>query len=180
MLIPQSCPGGGGPGPKYQSRAQPKTNDISSSDRDRGSPPKKKVSIQNLHLVHSHCYSILVTMGVFEGRFPQWVYLIGYNTISALLWSLIFTRTALSVAADGPEGVYPAVRILLLFTQSMAFLEVLHATMGKISLVLLASLLSLIPVRPSTLLTLARPRPHACLQDPDPDSGTQPHFVHAY
>lgn len=73
-------------------------------------------------------------MGIFEGRFPQWVYLIGYNAISALLWSLIFTRTALTVVADGPEGVYPAVRILLLFTQSMAVLDVLHASLGKGSL----------------------------------------------
>lgn len=78
--------------------------------------------------------SKLVAMGVFEGKFPQWVYLIGYNTISALLWSLIFTRTALTVVADGPEGVYPAVRILLLFTQTMAALEVLHANLGKATL----------------------------------------------
>lgn len=118
-------------------------------------------------------------MGVFEGRFPQWVYLIGYNTISALLWSLIFMRTALTVAGDGPEGVYPTVRILLLFTQSMAVLEVMHATIGTIPLFPLAGPPFPFPY-PSTLLTFPRPRPHACLQDSDPDSGTQPHFVHAY
>lgn len=70
-------------------------------------------------------------MGVFEGKFPQWIYLIGYNTISALLWSLIFTRTALTVLADGPESVYPAVRVLVPFTQSLAILEVVHAILGS-------------------------------------------------
>ncbi|KAJ4385811.1 hypothetical protein N0V93_010242 [Gnomoniopsis smithogilvyi] len=71
-------------------------------------------------------------MGVFEGKFPQWAYLIGYNAISALLWSLVFTRTALTVLIDGPERVYPAVRVLVLFTQSMATLEVVHAILGLV------------------------------------------------
>lgn len=70
-------------------------------------------------------------MGVFEGKFPQWIYLIGYNTVSALLWSLVFTRTALTVLTDGPESVYSTVRVLVLFTQSMAFLEVFHAILGR-------------------------------------------------
>lgn len=70
-------------------------------------------------------------MGVFEGKFPQWVYLIGYNAVSALFWSLIFTRTALTVLTDGPDGVYPAVKPLVLFTQSMAVLEALHAVLGR-------------------------------------------------
>lgn len=114
-------------------------------------------------------------MGVFEGRFPQWVYLIGYNTISALLWLLIFTRTALTVVADGPEGVYPAVRILLLFTQSMAVLDVLHATLGK------ASLFSYRPFPLSAIrsysLIYTRPHSHAFVHDPHPNSGTQHHSV---
>lgn len=69
-------------------------------------------------------------MGVFEGKFPQWAYLVSYNLVSALLWLFIFARTAQTVSTDGPEGVYPAVRTLVLSTQSMAVLEVLHAILG--------------------------------------------------
>lgn len=71
-------------------------------------------------------------MGVFEGVFPQWAYLIGYNTVSALLWSTIFAWTALIALTDGGlHEVYPAVRTLVLFTQTLAVLEILHAIIGR-------------------------------------------------
>lgn len=70
-------------------------------------------------------------MGVFEGVFPQWAYLIGYNAVSALLWFAIFVRAALTSLTDGLDEVYPAARILVLFTQTLAVLEIVHAIIGK-------------------------------------------------
>lgn len=69
-------------------------------------------------------------MGVFEGKFPQWVYLIGYNTISALLWFHIFSKTAVTALTDGLDEVYPALRIWVLFAQSLAALDILHSIIG--------------------------------------------------
>lgn len=71
-------------------------------------------------------------MSVFEGAFPQWAYLIGYNTISALLWLSIFLRTALTSARDGLADTYPSVRALVLFAQTLAVLEILHAITGLV------------------------------------------------
>lgn len=70
-------------------------------------------------------------MGVFEGVFPQWAYLIGYNSISALLWFAIFVTTALTGLTNGLGEVYPAARTLVLFTQTLAVLEIIHAVTGK-------------------------------------------------
>lgn len=71
-------------------------------------------------------------MSVFEGKFPQWLYLIAYNAVFALLWSLIFTHTALtSLTAPSLADVYPAVRLPVLLTQTAAFLDVVHALIGK-------------------------------------------------
>lgn len=70
-------------------------------------------------------------MGVLEGVFPQWAYLIGYNTVSALLWFTIFAWTTLISLTDGLDEVYPAVRTLVLFTQTLAVLEILHAIIGR-------------------------------------------------
>lgn len=72
-------------------------------------------------------------MGVFEGAFPQWAYLIGYNIICAVLWLSISTWTALTAAADGLDQVYPTMRILVLFTQTLAALEIVHAVIGMFS-----------------------------------------------
>lgn len=71
-------------------------------------------------------------MSVFEGAFPQWAYLVGYNTISALLWLSIFVQTALTSLTDGLNETYPAVRVLVLFTQTLAALEILHAVTGLV------------------------------------------------
>ncbi|KAH8780258.1 tyrosine phosphatase-like protein [Diaporthe sp. PMI_573] len=74
-------------------------------------------------------------MGVFEGQFPQWAYLIGYNTISALLWIFVFGRTAALALSNGLSEVYlyPSVRITVLLTQSLAALDVLHSIIGLVN-----------------------------------------------
>lgn len=71
-------------------------------------------------------------MGVFEGKFPQWAYLIGYNTISAVLWIFVLGRTAALALSSGLSQVYlfPSVRITLLLTQSLAALDILHSILG--------------------------------------------------
>lgn len=74
-------------------------------------------------------------MGVFEGKFPQWAYLIAYNAISALLWTFIFGRTVAVAAGNGLSEayLYPSVRITLLLTQSLAALDILHSIIGTFS-----------------------------------------------
>lgn len=74
-------------------------------------------------------------MSVFEGKFPQWAYLIGYNAISALLWIFIFGRTAAVALGNGlgEVYVYPSVRITTLLTQSLAALDILHSIIGTCS-----------------------------------------------
>lgn len=72
-------------------------------------------------------------MGVFEGAFPQWAYLVGYNTVSALLWLSILAWSALTATTAGPADVYPTVRVLLLSAQSLAALEILHALIGALA-----------------------------------------------
>lgn len=82
-------------------------------------------------------------MGVFEGAFPQWAYLVGYNAASALLWLAVFLRAALACLSGagtgstgvlegggGPDSVYPAVGGLVRFVQTLAALEILHALIG--------------------------------------------------
>lgn len=73
-------------------------------------------------------------MSVFEGKFPQWAYLIGYNAISALLWTFIFGRTTAVALGNGLSEayLYPSVRIVVLFTQSLAALDILHAIIGTL------------------------------------------------
>lgn len=69
-------------------------------------------------------------MSVFEGAFPQWAYLIGYNTISALLWLGVFASTAVTTATAGGDQVYPALRLAVLSIQTLALLEIIHAITG--------------------------------------------------
>lgn len=77
-------------------------------------------------------------MGVFEGKFPQWAYLIGYNTISALLWTFVLGRTTALALGFGLSQVYlfPSVRITLLLTQSLAALDILHSILGTLKALL--------------------------------------------
>ncbi|KAK2614764.1 hypothetical protein N8I77_001566 [Diaporthe amygdali] len=80
-------------------------------------------------------------MGVFEGRFPQWAYLIGYNAVSALLWTFIFGRAAAVALSNGLSEVYlhPSVKIMVLFTQSLAALDILHSIIGLVNAPVLTS-----------------------------------------
>ncbi|KUI63520.1 Very-long-chain (3R)-3-hydroxyacyl-CoA dehydratase hpo-8 [Cytospora mali] len=78
-------------------------------------------------------------MGVFEGQFPQWVYLIGYNTISALLWAFVFSRAAVTALTNDLDEVYPALRIWVLFAQSFAALDILHSIIGLVHAPLLTT-----------------------------------------
>lgn len=70
-------------------------------------------------------------MGVFEGKFPQWAYLIGYNAISAILWDAAFSIAALVALTDGSDKVYPALRTAVLATQTLAVLDIVHCVTGK-------------------------------------------------
>ncbi|POS69456.1 hypothetical protein DHEL01_v212149 [Diaporthe helianthi] len=80
-------------------------------------------------------------MGVFEGKFPQWAYLISYNTISALLWIFVFGRTAGLTLRSSLSQVYlfPSVRITVLLTQSLAALDVLNSILGLVNAPVLTS-----------------------------------------
>ncbi|KAI7774562.1 hypothetical protein LA080_008228 [Diaporthe eres] len=80
-------------------------------------------------------------MGVFEGKFPQWAYLIGYNAISALLWTFIFGRTAAVALTNGLSEayLYPSVRITTLLTQSLAALDILLSIIGLVNAPVLTS-----------------------------------------
>lgn len=81
-----------------------------------------------------------MSMGVFEGQFPQWVYLIGYNTISALLWCFVLSRTVVTaLTTDGLDEVYPALRIWVLIAQSFAALDILHSAIGLVHAPLLTT-----------------------------------------
>ncbi|KAF5265579.1 hypothetical protein FOXYS1_3606 [Fusarium oxysporum] len=63
-------------------------------------------------------------------------YLIFYNFISAVLWSVVLGRTAMLVSAYGPEYVYPNTGQYTKWTQTLAGLEVLHSLLGMILLLL--------------------------------------------
>lgn len=62
---------------------------------------------------------------------PKAVYLILYNAISALLWSVVLGRTVLIAAIHGPGQVYTGAGEFTKWTQTLAGLEVLHAAIGK-------------------------------------------------
>lgn len=66
-------------------------------------------------------------MSVFEGAFAPWAYLVGYNTVSALLWLCVLLRTCRVCGAYGLAETYAAVRALVLFTQTLAVLDIVHA-----------------------------------------------------
>lgn len=96
-----------------------------------GSAPKTTKISTHPNLLQTAARSI--KMGVFEGAFPQWAYLVGYNTVSALLWLSILAWSALTATTAGPADVYPTVRVLLLSAQGLAALEILHALIGALA-----------------------------------------------
>lgn len=61
-------------------------------------------------------------------------YLIAYNAISAVLWAVVFGRTAGVLLMRGTEGfslVYPVVGDWTKWTQTLAGLEMVHALLGQ-------------------------------------------------
>lgn len=65
---------------------------------------------------------------------PKRAYLVAYNALSALLWSVVLGRTVATLAANGletgPALVYPAVGEWTKWTQTLAALEILHSVLG--------------------------------------------------
>ncbi|KAF5586490.1 gibberellin 20-oxidase [Fusarium subglutinans] len=59
-------------------------------------------------------------------------YLIFYNFISAVQWSVVLGRTAMLASAYGPEYVYPNIGQYTKWTQTLAGLEVLHSMLGVV------------------------------------------------
>lgn len=57
-------------------------------------------------------------------------YLILYNSISALLWSVVLGRTLLIASIHGYESVYTGAGNFTKWTQTLAGLEILHAATG--------------------------------------------------
>jgi hypothetical protein len=57
-------------------------------------------------------------------------YLVAYNALSAALWFVVLSRTAQTLAAKGPEAVFPAVGEWTKWTQTLAGLEILHSVLG--------------------------------------------------
>ncbi|KAH7489707.1 hypothetical protein FOMA001_g2840 [Fusarium oxysporum f. sp. matthiolae] len=68
-------------------------------------------------------------------------YLIFYNFISAVLWSVVLGRTAMLVSAYGPEYVYPNTGQYTKWTQTLAGLEVLHSLLGVVRAPLMTTLM---------------------------------------
>ena len=57
-------------------------------------------------------------------------YLVLYNAVSAVAWSVVLGRTLSAAATQGWQHVYPAVGEWTKWTQTMAALEILHSLLG--------------------------------------------------
>jgi very-long-chain (3R)-3-hydroxyacyl-CoA dehydratase len=62
---------------------------------------------------------------------PKIQYLIIYNFVSAVLWSVVLGRVLLLVPLVGFGRVYPGVGQFTKWTQTLALLEVVHAAVGQ-------------------------------------------------
>ena len=64
---------------------------------------------------------------------PTWrsLYLILYNSVSALLWAVVLGRVLAIESVHGRRGVYLGVGQWTKWTQTVAALEVVHAGLGK-------------------------------------------------
>lgn len=69
-------------------------------------------------------------------------YLVLYNAVSALAWSVVLARTVTVASTQGWQHVYPAVGEWTKWTQTMAALEILHSLFGTTPLSLACSLRS--------------------------------------
>ncbi|KAK2605379.1 hypothetical protein N8I77_008218 [Diaporthe amygdali] len=76
---------------------------------------------------------------------PKRAYLVAYNAISALLWSVVLGRTLSTLLAHGidkgPALVYPAVGEWTKWTQTLAALEIVHSVLGVVRAPLLTTLM---------------------------------------
>ncbi|KXL51183.1 MAG: hypothetical protein FE78DRAFT_136335, partial [Acidomyces sp. 'richmondensis'] len=68
-------------------------------------------------------------------------YLIIYNSVSALLWSVALGRTLLGASVNGYDQVYAEIGTFTKWTQTLAGLEVLHALIGLVRAPLLTTLM---------------------------------------
>lgn len=58
-------------------------------------------------------------------------YLVGYNALSAALWSVVLVRTAQTLYSQGPAAVYPTIGEWTKWTQTLAGLEIVHSLLGS-------------------------------------------------
>lgn len=76
---------------------------------------------------------------------PKRAYLVAYNGVSALLWSVVLGRTLAVLAGNGldkgPALVYPAVGEWTKWTQTLAALEVVHSLLGIVRAPLFTTLM---------------------------------------
>ncbi|KAF4448663.1 hypothetical protein F53441_7972 [Fusarium austroafricanum] len=68
-------------------------------------------------------------------------YLIFYNFISAVQWSVVLGRTVMLLGLYGPEYVYPNTGQYTKWTQTLAGLEVLHSLLGVVRAPLMTTLM---------------------------------------
>lgn len=57
-------------------------------------------------------------------------YLIIYNSLSAVAWSVVLGRTIALLALHGPRFVYLSVGEWTKWTQTMAVMEIVHSLLG--------------------------------------------------
>ncbi|KAG8161519.1 hypothetical protein KVR01_008506 [Diaporthe batatas] len=76
---------------------------------------------------------------------PKRAYLVAYNGVSALLWSVVLVRTVTVLLENGldkgPVLVYPAVGEWTKWTQTLAALEVVHSLLGVVRAPLFTTLM---------------------------------------
>lgn len=61
---------------------------------------------------------------------PKTLYLILYNAISALLWSVVLGRVLLIAPLHGYRNVFVGVGEFTKWTQTLATLEIVHSLLG--------------------------------------------------
>lgn len=75
-------------------------------------------------------------------------YLVGYNALSAALWSVVLVRTAQTLYSQGPAAVYPTIGEWTKWTQTLAGLEIVHSVLGSFVFLHLLQPLSLLDPPP--------------------------------
>lgn len=59
-------------------------------------------------------------------------YLVGFNALSAALWSVVLVRTVQTLLSQGHDAVYPTVGEWTKWTQTLAGLEIIHSVLGML------------------------------------------------